>query len=53
MQNQDKLKIVVSSNVPTDKALNSFHNQLYKILLNTDKKNSGFPPNNSKAVKIS
>jgi hypothetical protein len=53
MQNQDKLKIAVSSNMPTDKALQDFHNQLYKMLLNADNKKIGFIPNDSKAVKVS
>lgn len=35
IQTHGKLTIVVSANVPTDNALKNFHDQLYKMLLDT------------------
>ncbi|MBU5334386.1 hypothetical protein KQI61_19595 [Anaerocolumna aminovalerica] len=52
MQKSDKLKIIVSSNMPTENALKSFHNQLYKLMLNANKKKTDFTSDDSKAVKI-
>lgn len=53
MQKKDKLKITVSSNVPTDKALKNFYNQLYKMLLDADKKKMNFIEGEGEIVKVS
>jgi len=54
MKKQDKMKIVVSSNIPTEAALKNFQHQLYKMSLKVDNEKPAFPSNDSNnAGKIS
>ena len=52
IKNKDKVKILVSANIPTEKALKSFHIQLNKMMLNTEKKKTKFNSDTNKTVNI-